>query len=189
MLMGSASTVTMVRMKTLRLVSSLTCAAISSCSSLMRSLSADMSRMVSENSSVGLAQLLEVALVDPGRRQAQQAKQRARLGRQQALQPHQHAAQLAQVGAAVVQPAHQEFVFDHVDLHGRVAHDAHQHVALLAQQVVQEGHRRRQRLAVLDRHRAARSMERSGCERALSAMCGATLSHRLDISAGSKANS
>ena len=52
MLMGRASTVTMVSTKTLRLVSSVTCAAISSCSSLMRSCTAVMSPSTAENSSV-----------------------------------------------------------------------------------------------------------------------------------------
>ena len=51
-LIGKASTVTMVSTNRLRLFSSLTLAAISSCSSLMRSCKDDISLSTTENSSV-----------------------------------------------------------------------------------------------------------------------------------------
>ncbi|MCY1435976.1 hypothetical protein D9M71_520900 [compost metagenome] len=54
MLIGSASTVTTVRVNSVRLVCSLMLAAISSCNSLIRSPSAVRSLMISANSSVDL---------------------------------------------------------------------------------------------------------------------------------------
>jgi hypothetical protein len=58
------------------------------------------------------------------------------------LQPHEHAPQLAEVGALLLQPPAQQAVLDAVDLQRGLAHDAHQHVALVVQQVVQQIDRR-----------------------------------------------
>ena len=99
----------------------------------------------------GLAQLVEVGLGDPGRWRPQEAEQGSGLGRQQAAQAHQHAAQLAQIFALAQQPAQQQLVFDGIDAEGRFAGDAHQRIALGAHEVVQEGDRRIEATAVLDR--------------------------------------
>lgn len=75
---------------------------------------------------------------------------RARLGREQALQPDQHAPQLAQFGALVRRTPAQQRVFDAVDLQGGLSHDAHQHIPLIVHEVVEQFHRRCEPRTLLD---------------------------------------
>jgi flavin-dependent dehydrogenase len=159
MFTGSASTVTEVSTNSVRLLISATCAAISSCSSLMRSCRAADVAQRHREFLAGLTQLLHVELVDPGGRMLQQAEQRARLGRQQALQAHQHAAQLAQTHAPGLQPAGQQLILDVVDAHRGLAHHFDQHVGLIAHQVREQIHRAAEALPVL--HRAAQAVDRA----------------------------
>ena len=149
-LIGKASTVTMVSTNRLRLFSSLTLAAISSCSSLMRSCKR---RHIAEHHGKflrRLAQFQAVQLRHPRRRALQQAEQGGRFRRQQALQPHQHAPHGAQVFAFRHQAPGQQVILDIVDPRHGVAHDVDQHVGLVAQQMDQQFHRRAYRLVVLD---------------------------------------
>ena len=139
MLIGRASTVTMVSTNRLRLLSSLTLAAISSCSSLMRSCSDCMSRSTTENSSVAArSSCTSAAAIQPGgfcsrRNSAAGSGASRRCRRTSTRRRPPRRARL------VVQPAGQQLVLDLVDpAPWHVAHDAHQHVGLGAHQALQQ---------------------------------------------------
>lgn len=74
------------------------------------------------------------------------------LGREQALQAHEHAAQVRDLGSVA---ALEQLVLDVVDAIGRPAHDDLQFVGLVLQQVVEERHGGAQALTPLDGHAQA----------------------------------
>ena len=81
---------------------------------------------------------------------AQQPEQRAGLGREQALQPHQHPAQLAQLGPFGPELAVLQVVLECIDLQRGFANNVYQHIALVVQQVVEQRHRRVEAAALVD---------------------------------------
>ncbi|GAB3100169.1 hypothetical protein GCM10027081_26650 [Cupriavidus yeoncheonensis] len=158
MLIGSASTVTSVSVNNVRLVCSL--------SFFLQQLDAlHQRRQIVEHQRKffgRLAQFLQVAVADPGRRAVEQPEHRAWLGRQQALQPHQPAPARAawRRGRPVgLQALREQLVFDAVHADAGLAHDLHQHVGLVAQQVRQHVQRRTEALATA--HRGTQLVDRA----------------------------
>ncbi len=139
MLMGRASTVTTVSTNRLAVVVFvdvggdlfLQCSRMRSCKRLH--VVQDQRELLGR-----VAQLVDIGAGHPAGRPLEQAEQRSRFRRQQPLQPHQQAAQRAEVLAPVVVAAGELLVLDIVDARSQIAHDVGQDVGLRAQQVLQQ---------------------------------------------------
>ena len=189
MLIGSASTVTIVSVK--RLSAGLLVELRGNL--LLQQLDALLQfRQVADHEGEFLGRLAQVFQAlggNPGRRQPQQAKQRPGVRREQPLQAHEHAAQFSQVGTFVFQAAGEQ----PRPRPGRPGPSASRTMRTSTspwscsrwfRNATDEANRQPSLTAC-----RSRSIERSGRSRTLSAMRGPTCSHSVSISEGSKANS
>ena len=161
-----------------RLVCSLISAISSSCSRRIRSTSA-ANPTPRPRAPLPTAADPDSHLAQPGRRPVQQPEQCGRFRREQPLQPHEHAAQRAELGTAR-RLMRDDAILDRIDLLRGVADDLDQDVGLIAKEVRQQFGGRAERLAGLTEARR-RSMARSCVVRALT--ISRSVTHNVTVAA------